>query len=98
MSGLGEPAKPSRPGAGQTEVWIGHRKLECVVCGGVSFGYREVLLNTSGMTYMGWDWLNKAAIGAICRDCGFVHEFLSDRLDWRAPGDAAKPWMAQDGE
>jgi len=86
MSGLGTPAEPvgdqngSRP-----EVWIGERRLTCVVCGEGAFAYRPVLLNTPGMTYAGLDWANKTAVGAICRECGFVHEFLSDRVAWRSP-------------
>ena len=99
VSGLGEPAKPLGPRGGEySEVWIGERRLICVVCGEDSFGYRQVLLNTQAMTYFGLDWLNKAAIGAVCRSCGFVHEFVdSGKMEWRNPGDPARPWMSDDG-
>lgn len=97
MSGLGEPAKPLGPRGGEySEVWIGERRLTCVVCGGDSFAYRQVLLNTQGMTYFGLDWLNKAAVGVVCRACGYVHEFINDSLVWRDPADPERPWMSED--
>ena len=40
--------------------------------------------NTSGMSFMGLDWANKSADGAISRACGFVHSFLGP-LEWRLP-------------
>ena len=62
--------------------------LACVVCGAREFDRREIKLNTSGMSFMGLDWANKSADGAICRACGHVHSFVS-RLEWRVPqGDA----------
>ena len=99
MSGLGEPAEPTGPrDPALSEVWIRDRRLECLVCGGAGFAYREVLLNTSDMTYLGLDWLNKAAVGVVCRSCGFVHEFIGgDHLVWRDPADPAAPWMDADG-
>ena len=88
MSGLGTPAEPIGDANGaRPEVWVGERRLSCLVCGEVSFAYRPVLLNTAGMTYLGIDWANRAAVGAICRGCGFVHEFLSDQVTWRAVGE-----------
>jgi hypothetical protein len=85
MSGLGTPAEPIGDANGaRPEVWVGDRRLACLVCGEGAFAYRRVLLNTAGMTYLGIDWANRAAVGAICRGCGFVHEFLSDQVTWRA--------------
>jgi hypothetical protein len=58
--------------------------LACLVCGGVRFTRREVLLNTSGMSFMDLDWANRSGDGAVCRSCGFVHTFLDGNLTWRS--------------
>ena len=65
------------------------RVLACLVCGGREFDRREIKLNTTGMSFMNLDWANKSADGAICRDCGFVHSFVSP-LTWRAPSDESR--------
>ncbi len=59
------------------------RRLTCLVCGGERFAYREVSMNTAGMSFMGLDWANKTADGAICRTCGFVHTFMGGAVEWR---------------
>ena len=81
MSGIGKPAQPL--GRGDSEVFLGERQLFCLVCEGASFGYREVLMNTSGMTFLDLDWANKNAHGIICRSCGYVHTFMGDQVRWR---------------
>ena len=83
------------------ELYLGARRLDCLVCGGEQFDYREVLMNTKGMTLLDLDWANKTALGAICRTCGHVHTFMGDAVELRAPrldgeGGAA-PWMESDG-
>ncbi|MBZ5741139.1 hypothetical protein [Nocardioides mangrovi] len=84
MPGLGKPAEPLGDANGtRPTAWIGDRQLSCLVCDGRLFAYRQVLLNTAGMTYVGLDWLNRAAVGVVCRECGFVHEFMGDRVTWR---------------
>ena len=84
---LGERAKPV-PVDGY-ELYLGERRLACLVCEGTRFTRREVLMNTSGMTYLGWDWANKTALGAICDQCGFVHSFMEDRVELRHPEEEA---------
>ena len=55
----------------------------CFACKrGQRFIPREIRLNTGGMTLMGLDWLNKAADGAICERCGYVHSFLGENHQW----------------
>lgn len=81
MGGLGEPAQPL--GRGVSEVFVGERQLSCLVCDGTRFGYREVLMNTAGMTFFDLDWANKNAHGIICLACGYVHTFMGDQLRWR---------------
>lgn len=84
---LGQPDGPTRraplPGGG-SEVWLATgAQLLCVVCGNRGFTRREVLMNTSGMTFLDLDWANKAGEGAVCRSCGYVHTFLDVAVEWR---------------
>ncbi len=61
------------------------RFLACLVCGGTSYAQREIKMNTTGMSFLDLDWLNKSADGAICLRCGYVHTFLGDAHQWVAP-------------
>ncbi len=63
----------------------GQRFLACLVCGGLTFANREIKMNTTGMSFLDLDWLNKSADGAICVRCGFVHTFFGDAHQWVAP-------------
>lgn len=76
--GLGTPAQPRE---GEVRLRTG-AALACVVCGGRDFAYREIKLNTTGMTFMDLDWANRSGAGAICRACGYVHTFLDGGLTW----------------
>lgn len=49
------------------------------------FARREVKMTTTGMTFFDLDWLNKAAEGAICLRCGFVHTFMGDAIQFWEP-------------
>ena len=60
----------------------GGKQLACLVCGAEDFTYREIKLNTSGMSFMNLDWANKSGTGCICTACGFVHTFFG-QVDWR---------------
>ena len=33
-------------------------------------------MNTSGMSFVGWDWLNKEGENFICSNCGYVYWFF----------------------
>lgn len=59
--------------------------LACLVCSGNLFARREIKMNTTGMSFLDLDWLNKSADGAICVRCGFVHTFLGEAHQWIAP-------------
>jgi hypothetical protein len=50
--------------------------LKCPVCNNKHFWHRTTLMNTSGMTFMGWEWLNKEANNYICEKCGYVYWFF----------------------
>ena len=74
--------KYATPNDAYTEVHAAGRKLACLVCGERAFDYREIKLNTSGMSFMGLDWANKSGTGVICAACGFVHTFAGP-VEWR---------------
>ncbi|MBM7783939.1 hypothetical protein [Tenggerimyces flavus] len=57
------------------------RQISCSVCGGTDFTGREVLLNTSSMSFFNMDWANKAAEGLVCQHCGFIQLFMPELLD-----------------
>jgi hypothetical protein len=68
----------------------GGRQLACLVCGEGDFGYREVKLNTSGMSFMNLYWANRSGTGCICSACGFVHTFFGP-VEWRDAPDVDPP-------
>ncbi|GAB2658445.1 hypothetical protein GCM10027271_16390 [Saccharopolyspora gloriosae] len=55
------------------------RAVRCVVCGHDAFWSREVKLNSSGAELISMAWANQSAVGLICADCGYVHEFAGKR-------------------
>jgi len=61
-------------------VTVQDRPLRCLVCGTDEFWDREVKLNSTGMELFDLGWANQSALGLICANCGFVHEFLGDAV------------------
>ncbi|MET7638146.1 zinc ribbon domain-containing protein [Streptomyces sp. NPDC005438] len=61
-------------------VFLGERQVHCQFCQHDSFDQREVKLNTTGMSLLNLDWANKSAVGLLCKECGYVHMFMNDRL------------------
>ena len=57
----------------------GH-KLSCGHCRGEAFSYRTALLNTTGMTMLNLDWLNKSADVFTCSDCGHLEWFVDAKI------------------
>jgi predicted nucleic-acid-binding Zn-ribbon protein len=66
--------------AQSSTVVVAGRPLQCVVCGADRFAYREVKLNTTGLTFFDLDWLNKSGVGAVCTACGYLHTFVDGGL------------------
>jgi hypothetical protein len=56
------------------------RPLLCIICGTGEFWHREVKLNSTGLELFDLGWANRSALGLICTDCGFVHEFVGDAV------------------
>ncbi len=63
----------ARTRVGRAEV--NGKPLVCLVCGHDQFRQREVQMNTSGLSFLNLDWLNRSAKAAVCEQCGFVHQF-----------------------
>ena len=51
------------------EVSIKGISLTCPVCSNKEFYERETLLNTSGATFLGFDWANANARNYVCSHC-----------------------------
>ena len=56
------------------------RQLTCHHCGGEHFEQSAAQLNTSFMTFLDLDWLNKTSQIYICSDCGRI-EWFSNPLN-----------------
>lgn len=56
----------------------GGRAIACLVCGHDRFHQRRVLLNTGGMTFLGWDAFNRGAAACRCERCGYIMWFGND--------------------
>lgn len=48
----------------------------CLGCGNTGHEERFLLLNSRGLTVMGWDALNRSADCLVCQTCGLVHWFV----------------------
>lgn len=54
---------------------IGGSRLLCMHCRHDAFTESSILLNTSGLTFFGLEWLNDSARVLACANCGFLHWF-----------------------
>jgi hypothetical protein len=54
---------------------VGGRRIVCPICRHDKFDRRDMLMNTSGMTMMGLDWLNASACALVCRTCTRIELF-----------------------
>ena len=46
---------------------------------------KTIKLNTTGMTFIGLDFMNASSVGLICGRCGYVMEFVNDGLRFFDP-------------
>lgn len=53
------------------------KKIVCPNCGGNKFEVRDVLLNTTAMTFFGFDWANKTASAMICTGCSRIEWYFN---------------------
>ena len=57
---------------GSAHYKAGGVQIRCTHCNGEVFGEHEALLNTSGATLVGLDWLDKSGTALICDGCGLI--------------------------
>jgi hypothetical protein len=57
---------------------INGRELVCIICKGKNFHHQKTMMNTSGLTFFGIEWLNDEAENYVCDSCGYVHWFLNE--------------------
>jgi hypothetical protein len=50
----------------------GGKRVRCFHCDGEVFTEHEALLNTTGATAVGLDWLDKSGTALMCANCGFL--------------------------
>jgi hypothetical protein len=74
-------ARASRPGGDQFVA--AERPVICPQCGGDRFDTREALLNSTVLTAVGLDWLDRSATAMICTRCTHI-TFFAKRPE-RAP-------------
>lgn len=52
--------------------------LSCQHCRGDTFQRREAQLNTTMMSAMDLDWMNRSGAALVCVNCGLIHWFLKE--------------------
>jgi hypothetical protein len=65
VKGFAKAFEPTRYQAGGVQV-------RCTHCEGELFRKQEALINTSGATFAGLDWLNKSGTALVCENCGLI--------------------------
>ncbi|WAC18904.1 hypothetical protein OVA24_16860 [Luteolibacter sp. SL250] len=66
-----------------TRFRVGGVPLVCPLCAHDEFDRRSMLMNTTGMSFFGMDWLNKSACALVCRKCSRI-ELFADTPDERS--------------
>lgn len=61
-------------------VYVREQQVRCVFCQFDQFDNREIKLNTTGMSFFNLDWANKAAVGLVCAQCGYIQMFLDPQI------------------
>lgn len=55
---------------------VARKQVTCLHCGGEDFDRGSALLNTTGLTFLRLDWVNREAHLLICAGCGEIRWFL----------------------
>ena len=72
MDGYGQAS--GQEGGG--EYAAGGKKVVCGHCGSTAFSMGSAKLNTTMMTFLDLDWLNRSATILICTKCGKIQWFI----------------------
>lgn len=59
------------------------KPVQCPHCGHAEFEQRKVLLNTRGVTFFNFDWLNKGATALTCQKCSRIEWFANEPQEMR---------------
>ena len=70
---------------------VAGRPMTCRECTHDTFYTRRTLLNTRGLTFLGWDVLNKDAANYICARCGHLTWYVERGPDGRWIEGAPRP-------
>jgi hypothetical protein len=76
MPGFIENFKRGLAGDDRQHYKVAGVQVRCPHCGGENFDTGSALLNTSGMTFLGFDWANRSASLLICTKCSHIDWFL----------------------
>lgn len=57
--------------------YVSGKQVNCPFCGHDYFFRRDIKLNTTGMSFFGFDWLNQSAKALVCAECGRIEWFLT---------------------
>ncbi len=66
-------------------VTIDGRPFRCGLCNNDEFFDREVKLNSTGTEILDLGWASQSATGLICSQCGYVHLFVTDAIEFWKP-------------
>ena len=55
---------------------VASRTLTCLICGDGQFRRRALSLLTPRRMLFGIEWMAPVAVGLVCVNCGFVHQFV----------------------
>ncbi|RYD81820.1 MAG: hypothetical protein EOP84_10385 [Verrucomicrobiaceae bacterium] len=72
---MGAAAKGFAGAFGAARYKAAGKTVCCSHCAGELFSEREALLNTSGASFVGFDWLNKSGSALLCDNCGLIQWF-----------------------
>jgi hypothetical protein len=61
-----------------TRFEVSGKQVVCAHCQGSDFDCSTALLNTAGLTFLGFDWANREAHVLACKRCGAVQWFLQE--------------------
>jgi len=67
--------KPKEPFISSYQVL--NKEIVCPVCSNTKFVAKEILLNTSAMTFFGLDWANRQASALVCTNCSRIEWYFN---------------------
>lgn len=79
MAGIIESFRQGLEGRDSGRFTVGEGTVaHCSQCGGEYFDTASALLNTRGMTFIGFDFADRGASLLVCRTCSHVEWFVEE--------------------